>query len=53
MTKLLNAFREARTLKNAQKLRAYERAHPMAACMLTQEESSLLSAAIQQADKEG
>lgn len=34
MTKLLNAYRTAPTLANAQKIRAYARSHPFAACLL-------------------
>jgi hypothetical protein len=53
MTKLLLAYRAAPTLKNAQKLRAYERAHPMSRCMLTVEDGNLLADAIHQANQEG
>jgi hypothetical protein len=50
MTKLLTKYFAHPSLKNAQKLRAYERAHPMARCMLTKEESDMLADAIHQAN---
>jgi hypothetical protein len=50
MQKLLNAYRAARLLSNAQKLRAYDRSHPMSACMLAKDEADLLADAIQQAN---
>jgi hypothetical protein len=53
MTKLLTAYRAAPTLKNAQKLRTYDRSHPMSACMLTREDGDLLADAIHQANREG
>jgi hypothetical protein len=53
MTKLIAAYRAAATVKNAQKLRAYERSHPMAVCMLTREDADLLADAIHHANREG
>lgn len=50
MTKLIAAYRIERSLKNAQKLRAYERTHPMSRCMLTVVDSDLLADAIHQAN---
>jgi len=51
MNKLMHAYRTAPTLKNAQKLRAYDRAHPMARCMFEREDYDLLADAIHQANK--
>jgi len=51
MQKLLITYRTDRSLKNAQKLRAYERSHPMTVCMLTREDANLLADAIHQANK--
>lgn len=51
MTKVLNAYRTNPTLANAQKVRAYERKHPMAACMLTREDADLLADAIHHSNK--
>jgi hypothetical protein len=53
MTKLLTAYRADRSAKNAAKLRAYDRAHPMAACLLTKTDADLLADAIHQANVEG
>jgi len=50
MQKLLNNYRAAPTVKNAQKLRAYERSHPMAVCMLSKEDSDLLADAVHKAN---
>lgn len=46
MQQVLNQYRTFPTLKNAQKVRAYERRHMMASAMLTQEYSDLLADAI-------
>ncbi len=51
MTKLIETYRADRSIKNAQKLRAYERKHMMAACLLTPEDADLLADAIHQANK--
>jgi len=51
MSKLLNAYRANPTLKAAQKLRAYSRAHPMAACMLAPADNDLLADAIHHANR--
>jgi hypothetical protein len=51
MTKLLAAYRSAPTLKNAQKVRAYDRCHQMAACLLSREDADLLADAIHHANK--
>jgi hypothetical protein len=51
MSKLLTAYRANPTFKNAQKLRAYERAHPMSCCMLSRDESRLLADAIYHANQ--
>ena len=50
MSKLLAQYRAAPTLKNAQKVRAYERKHPMAVCMLTADESETLKQAVFEAN---
>lgn len=50
MMKLINAYRADPSLKNAQKLRAYHRAHPMSCSMLYREESDLLADAIHHAN---
>lgn len=50
MFKLLNTYRASPTVKNAQKLRAYDRSHPFAACMLTREDGDLLADAIHHAN---
>ena len=46
MQKLLNAYRADPTLKNADKLRAYDLKHPFGSCMLTREDGELLNDAI-------
>ncbi len=53
MTKLLDKYRSDRSPANARKLRAYERTHPMAVCLLTREDADLLADAIHQANVEG
>ena len=45
MAKLLNAFRENQNIDTARRLLAYDRRHPMAACMLTAKEHELLRGA--------
>lgn len=51
MQKLIAAYLADRSLKNAQKLRAYDRNRPMARCMLTPADNDLLADAIHQANK--
>ena len=51
MRKVLNNYYVNPTLKNAQKVRAYERAHPMAACMINKFEADILASAIHHANK--
>jgi hypothetical protein len=46
MNKLLNAYRAAPTMKNAIKLRMYDKMHPMAKCMLSKEDGELLDKAL-------
>jgi hypothetical protein len=53
MTKLIAAYRADRSIKNAQKLRAYDRKHPMASCFLTKEDADVLADAIHHANMEG
>jgi hypothetical protein len=48
MTKLINAFLEMRTLKNAARLTSYLRSHPMAECMATEEHSRAIAEAAAQ-----
>lgn len=51
MSKLLAAYRANPTHKNAQKVRAYERSHPMAVCMLSQEDANYLAEIIFHANR--
>lgn len=51
MIKLVAAYNANRTLKNAQKIRAYARAHPMSVCMLLPAERDLVADAIHHANK--
>lgn len=51
MQKLIAAYRATPSLANAQKLRAYERTHPMSVCMLARAESDLLADAIHHANR--
>jgi hypothetical protein len=51
MTKLLTAYRASASLKTAQKLRAYARSHPFAACLLSKDDADLLADAIHNANK--
>jgi hypothetical protein len=44
MTKLLNAYRAAPTLRNRSKLQAYLEKHQMAICLATAEEVAFLRA---------
>jgi hypothetical protein len=46
MAKVLNTYRIAPTFKNAQKVHAYERTHPMARAVLSREDMDLLIDAI-------
>lgn len=48
MRKLLETYRNARTLKNAAKVRSYDLAHPMARCCLSIEDTTTLNDAIEQ-----
>ncbi len=52
MTKLIEAYRADRTLKNAHKLLAHVRKHPMAVCFLMKEDALLLATAIRCAENE-
>lgn len=51
MMKLLNAYRANPSLTNAQKCRAYSRAHPFANCLLQSVDMDLLADAIHQANQ--
>jgi hypothetical protein len=51
MQKLLTAYRANPTFKNAQKVRAYERSHPMAMCLLMREDADLVADAIYHANQ--
>jgi hypothetical protein len=42
MNKLLRRFQEEQTVEAARKVLAYDRKHPMAACMLDREQHELL-----------
>ncbi len=48
MTKLLATYRADPSLKNAQKVAANHRKHPMAACLLAPEDADLLVEALRQ-----
>ena len=48
MTKLLQAYLNKPTLKNAEKIRAYSLRHPMALCMMTQFDTELFNDALHQ-----
>lgn len=50
MTKLIAAYRNDPSIKNARKLERYERAHPMAVCLLSKEDSELLNEALNACD---
>jgi hypothetical protein len=50
MTKLLKAYLNQPTLKNALKLRAYSLKHPMACVLLTQFDNELLTDAVRHAE---
>ena len=52
MLKVLNIWKANPTAANARKVRAYERSHPMAICMLTREDSDFVASAIYQANNE-
>lgn len=53
MQKLLTAYRADKSIGTARKIRAYDRAHSMAACLLTREDADLLADAINHANREG
>lgn len=48
MSKLLANYRADKSMANAIKLAAYDRKHPMAACLLSVEDTDLLAQAIAQ-----
>ncbi len=50
MNKLLTSYRATPTFKLAQKIRAYDRAHPMATCLLTRDDADLVATAIHHAN---
>ncbi len=50
MNKLIAAYRALPTLKNAERLRAYDRKHPMATCFLDAVEAALVAEAIRHAN---
>lgn len=50
MQKLLIAYRAKPTFANARKVRAYERSHPMALCLLTRDDANLVADAIHHAN---
>jgi hypothetical protein len=50
MQKLLNAYRANPTFKNAQRIRAYERAHMMSLCCLSVEDQNMVATAIHHAN---
>ena len=50
MAKLLNAYRADPSLRNACKIRAYDKSHPMAACLLSAVDAETLFLAVAFAD---
>jgi hypothetical protein len=50
MSKLLATYRTAPTFKNAQKVRAYERKHAFAICLLSADDAALVATAIHHAN---
>lgn len=50
MNKLLATYRANPSFANARKVRAYERAHPFALCLLTREDANLVADAIHHAN---
>lgn len=51
MQKLLDTYRTDRTLKNTQKVRAYERKHPMVVCLYSGADADLIADAIYHANR--
>ena len=51
MQKVLTVYRANPTFKNAMKVRAYERAHMMAVCMLSREDQALVADCIYHANQ--
>jgi hypothetical protein len=51
MNKLIAAYKADRSLKNANKLRSYERAHPFCRLMLSIEDGDVVADAIHQANR--
>jgi len=50
MNKLLTTYRADPTLKNAQKIRAHDRAHPMSRSVLSKDDADLVADAIHKAN---
>lgn len=53
MLKLINAYKAAATVKNAQAIRAYDRKHPMSRCMFEAADQNVIADATHQANVEG
>lgn len=53
LLKLLQAYALQPTLQRAMKIRAYDRKHPMAACLLSKADQDLLADAIHHANNPG
>ena len=53
MLKLIASYRTYPTIKLAVRIRAYERAHPMAICLLPLADANLVADAIHRANREG
>jgi len=53
MSKLLEAFKTTNSLVNARKLVANARRHPMAMCMLTEDDAHIFREAERLVEKEG
>lgn len=50
MAKLLASYRAKPSFANARKIRAYERAHPMALCCMSRDDADLIADAIHHAN---
>jgi pyrimidine deaminase RibD-like protein len=51
LSKLILAYYADRSLKNAQKIRAYTRKHPMVSCLLCKQDADVVADAIHQANQ--
>jgi len=51
MTKYLNAYRAAPTIKNARRVRDYANAHPMSRCLLDSDDCNFLDGVLEHATR--